>query len=232
MKKGTPLWKALLFEQRLPLRYIRLLTRYRSYYLIKIKRYKKLNLNKNHINGIFDIFTKKNNGKIIVLKKIKIKGDSFYADRFIERIKDYKEYKNYYNTLMSLNKLPLLNKHTCKVKSIKRNGSYISPFIEGYNLKILSDRIKENKVILEKKENLKILYAMKEMIDSLENYQKKFGKVPGDWLLHNLIYSIKKEKIINIDLEGFYTYRGNKIKFDGKKFKELKKELIKNGKNN
>ncbi len=28
----------------------------------------------------------------------------------------------------------------------------------------------------------------------------------GDWALHNLIYSIKYKRIINIDLEGFMTY--------------------------
>ena len=33
------------------------------------------------------------------------------------------------------------------------------------------------------------------------------GELPGDWALHNLVYSLSRKRIIiNVDLEGFYHH--------------------------
>ena len=32
-------------------------------------------------------------------------------------------------------------------------------------------------------------------------------KITGDWALHNLIYSVKYDKVFNIDIEGFFSYQ-------------------------
>jgi hypothetical protein len=40
----------------------------------------------------------------------------------------------------------------------------------------------------------------------LRDYNNKHGSLIGDWALHNIIYDLESKKLLNIDLEGFYTY--------------------------
>ena len=39
-------------------------------------------------------------------------------------------------------------------------------------------------------------------------HKKYVNKLNGDWAPCNLVYSIEDERIYNIDLEGFFTWKG------------------------
>ena len=53
---------------------------------------------------------------------------------------------------------------------------------------------------------LKIKKAVKKLKKNLDDNKKN---LTGDWDLHNLVYSIEDDKIYNIDIEGFFTYKKN-----------------------
>ena len=44
------------------------------------------------------------------------------------------------------------------------------------------------------------------MLQSLERYHIIKGYLIGDWTLHNIIFNPDNGYLVNIDLEGFYTY--------------------------
>jgi hypothetical protein len=75
-------------------------------------------------------------------------------------------------------------------------------------------------------DNLKT--SIQDIKNKLNNYVQT-NKLSGDWALHNLIYCLDKNKIYNIDLEGFYTYplihnNGNcNIKHCNERFEKLLK---------
>ena len=115
-------------------------------------------------------------------------------------MKDLNNFTHYYNTLMDLKKEPFINKHICKVISIYRDGGYTSPFIKGYALTVLKHKSND----LTPKIKSRIILAINELIISLEKYQKRFDHVIGDWYISNLVYDTNQNRIINVDLEGFY----------------------------
>jgi len=248
-KPGMPLWRALLFERRLPYRYKNIFfniffgwktkcsisyLKYKLVYHCRYSRLKKRGYKELRFgNTRFSIFIDKT-GKLVI--KIPYKPSLKWNYSFYKAIQDTKNYEKYYNSLMSLEKEVFLNKHICKVISISRDGGYTSPFIKGYNLLLLKN---ESKFNLSPRIKSKIISAINELIASLEKYQKKYGYILGDWFLSNLMYNINQNRIINVDLEGFGNvnsvdyhyihspYGLNDIKKD---LNQLKLDLMKNSK--
>ena len=149
------------------------------------KKCRKGNIN----NGLFDIYMldnnitlykKVNNNKGVCLTNILKKEESKYL-LYKKKIED--SYKIKYN-------------HTIRGYDVESDGSYKCMYIEGYRLDRISDSI-----------DLNILLKIKNAANILKtdlNCNKK--NLTGDWALHNLIYSIKDDKIYNIDIEGFFSY--------------------------
>jgi len=211
-KKGTPLLKALLFEHRLPWRY----------YIIK----------REFIKGTSNFFTLLTITPLLFLKgyrpikKEHVKGNRFFV--FINKknklvikiprkfgpvhsfaLKNPENFKKYSVCLTGLESHPSIQKHMCKVIKIFRSGGYISSYIEGYNMQILLNQLKDKEITLKPELKRDILKAIQEIIQSLEE-SKKEGKYPfGDWLIRNLIYDTRLGRIINVDLEGFYLHDKN-----------------------
>lgn len=92
-----------------------------------------------------------------------------------------------------------LQEHIIKGFDIQADGSYKSAFVHGYRLDLLGERTippgQKSKIIIE--------------IDSLAKkliQANNAGSLTGDWALHNLIFCLELERIVNVDLEGFVTY--------------------------
>ena len=145
------------------------------------------------------------------------------------KIKDPSNFKKYHSTLSNLNNLPFLDKHICKLIKIYKSGSYTCEYIQGYNLFLLLKIIESNKSKIDSRLKLKITGSINELIISLKKYKKEYGYITGDWSLHDLVYSTKENRIINVDLEGFYTYNRKDIYPSSAytQLTELKQKLMK-----
>jgi len=111
-----------------------------------------------------------------------------------KQIKDEGFYK--YKDIIE-NSYKIKHNHAVKGFNVKNDGSYNSIYIDGYRL----DRI-DNDV-----EHDILLKIKKQVIILKKSLNKNKDKVSGDWGLQNLVYSIKDDKIYNIDTEGFFTYQ-------------------------
>lgn len=135
-----------------------------------------------------------------------------WNDKLIEQIKEegfdvYRDIiKNSYKTDYN---------NTIRGFNVKRNSGYSSVYVDGYRL----DKVNKetDKDIL-----LKIKKAVKKLKKNLDDNKKI---LTGDWDLPNLVYSIEDDKIYNIDIEGFFTYKKNNktIKSRNKWFNKILK---------
>ena len=95
--------------------------------------------------------------------------------------------------------------HTVPIYDIERDGSHKSIYIDGFRLDKIGSHLNS---IKNKKKRLKYASLVKKAVIKLkQSINENYNKIGGDWALHNLIYSIKYDKIFNIDVEGFYTYQ-------------------------
>lgn len=175
-------------------------------YLIYAKGYEKLSLPRNVKNGIFEIFILSDNGRKEVLK-IPRRND-FNSFSFYWKIRRKKAFKDYCAILHCLKNIPYLQENIVTLIEVNKNGGYKSVYVEGYNLKAVRDHIlygESNEI--EDSRLLRMVHQIKKLIENLEKYNDKFGHIPGDWPLHNLVYDNNKDTVVNVDLEGFYTFK-------------------------
>jgi hypothetical protein len=98
-------------------------------------------------------------------------------------------------------KLPILGKHIVPGKLLSGRGNYASPLLQGPTLGNTPrlDRLDANSATA-------LLIACETLIHRLKLFHKKNGYLFGDWTLHNIVWCNKTGNLVNIDLEGFYTY--------------------------
>lgn len=193
-------------------------------YLVSVKKYEKLNLTNDIKNGIFEIFIK-SNGKIKEVVKIP-KRNNVDSLVFYYKLRKKNKFKDYYKTLVSLKHLPYLNKYILEPKDISRNGGYKCDYIEGFNLKYIKNQILYGNSHYQEEISSIIICKINGLLECMKMHFDRFGYIPGDWPLHNLIYDINKEKIVNVDLEGFYTYKKNNLQNNLKYLTQEFNELI------
>ncbi|HAJ57331.1 MAG TPA: hypothetical protein DCL35_06125 [Candidatus Omnitrophica bacterium] len=170
----------------------------------KLRSYKKLRGART--NRRFLVFYNKEN----VFKVVKF--SDAYGLKLLISLLGNKEFNNYKATLKFLGSLEFLNKHIAELTDVHRAGSYGSRYINGYDLQSLSMKQREpgdSGLLKDTEVILKIKVAVSELLDSLRSYNNKYGFLIGDWHLSNLLYEPKLKRIINVDLEGFYTYNIN-----------------------
>jgi len=174
-------------------------------YLNYVKGYEQLNIN-NHIkNGIFEVFVFTENGTKVVLKVPR--RDTFLSVKFYLKIRRTDGFKDYSDTLKSLESISHLKENVAELVEIYKHGGYKSVYIDGYNLKDITYKILYDDYNFDKSLAKRISKQIKNLIENLEMHNHEFGYIPGDWPLHNLVYDSANDKIINVDLEGFYTYK-------------------------
>lgn len=139
--------------------------------------------------GWFDIYILDDN--ITIYKKNKKRGLGPYLKKKIKKDKAYLSYKEKIEESYKTE-----NNHTIRGYDVERDGSYKCMYIEGYRLDRISDNI-----------NSDILIKIKEATIILRKSLNDNNNLSGDWALHNLIYSVVDNKIYNIDIEGFFSYK-------------------------
>ena len=172
-----------------------------------------------------------------IIKKI-LNTNNLTAKKIIKELKNPENLKIYKIHLVSHN-LPIIGNFIEKPINIKDNGNYSMKYIEGINLMDILKKQDEKCLIAgwdskELKLNFETGKDILKHLLYLENKLHEYGKIyslRGDWLVHNLIYDIKKKQIYNVDLEGFYSYYGNSPMCDLKsyipsQFNACKKEIL------
>ena len=214
-KPGTPLWRALLLEHRLPWRYDPF-----KYLLQNEKGFKKLSLLKYFFSNYFYIkylslikgceclgignmfYSFYDKDKNEVIKAFNPR--SYLGYKFYKKTKDPKEFENLVNYFNSLPNLNIFNNHMCRFIRLNKNRTYCNEYIEGYNLCSLNSMSIQN---MDKDLRLKISSSINNLLLSLESYNNVYGGIHGDWVLPNLVYSAKYDKILMVDLLDFDSIR-------------------------
>ncbi|MCM3574706.1 hypothetical protein M3172_16030 [Mesobacillus subterraneus] len=175
------------------------------YYLIKVKKYEEIKFEKKIVNGMFKIFINRQNYTVVkVIKKDNTNSYSFY-----KKMKSKKYFMDYLQVIENACNIPIIGEHATKVVKVFRNGGYIAPYIHGENLQVIKLKLISGEFFLEPKEWGSFFNAIDTLYVNLERYHNKYNNITGDWMLYNLMYDLKSKSIINIDLEGFYTWSGN-----------------------
>lgn len=92
-----------------------------------------------------------------------------------------------------------LKPHVCIGYDLEEDGSYKSEFLHGFRLDLLKDYSLDASLVAAIKEQCTVLLSQMAVVNSK-------NQLIGDWALHNLVFSLKYKRIINIDLEGFLSY--------------------------
>lgn len=92
-----------------------------------------------------------------------------------------------------------LRPHIVNGFELEDDGSYKSPFLHGYRLDLIDS------YELSDEEFKTIIAESERLLDNL-HLASANDELTGDWALHNLIFSLSSKRIMNVDLEGFFTY--------------------------
>lgn len=148
--------------------------------------------NNNRVNNKFDFYI--SDDESVIYKKNNHSSSAFsslisYKDSFnrFEKILDGSVFEE------------ILQNHICKGFEPETNGSYKSRFMHGYRLDLLDTYEISPEV-------LQIIRQQCELL--IKNLVVAWSRdcLYGDWALHNLVFSLENQCIMNIDLEGFLTY--------------------------
>lgn len=92
-----------------------------------------------------------------------------------------------------------LQEHIIKGFDIEADGSYKSEYVHGYRLDHLGE------IVIQPNQKCRIISEINSLAKKLI-HASNAGELIGDWALHNLIFSLELERVVNVDLEGFITY--------------------------
>lgn len=155
---------------------------------------KKLDLRYSTWNTTFHIYI--DNNRKYVYKKVR--KSTKEGKKLTQKLKDPYTFKHYKDLITNTGRYPYRN-FTISGYDVEPDGSYKCKYIKGYVLESLK------KYKIRNRERSKIIKALMEF----KVFHKKYvNKLNGDWAPCNLVYSIEDERIYNIDLEGFFTWKG------------------------
>jgi len=130
-----------------------------------------------------------------------LKRDNEVGDKLYNRLKKSKHVSSFKYLIEKLYLNVIIGKHIVSGICLGVRGDYVSPLIHGITL------AENGKIdILDSTHLVELIISIGLLTKSLTQYYKIKGYIIGDWTLHNIIFSIKTGTLINIDLEGFYTY--------------------------
>jgi hypothetical protein len=137
-------------------------------------------------------------------------GNNAFSHELIQRLKLPGQFARYQTVLSSLQNDPWLRNHSVKVWNIRRHGGYSSEYVDGVNLAQYRDEFVTSEQLLSQQQHRSLVQAIVDLLSDLKGYHEEHGKLIGDWQLHNLIYSHESKTIVNVDAEGFFSYRGGR----------------------
>ncbi len=157
--------------------------------------------------GRFCTFLGRRDGRTVVLK---IPSHGFLAGReFRAKLRDPMESERYQHTLKSLKEFPVLGPHICPLVDVYPDGGYVCEYVPGANLLVVHQEIEQGRSSLlnDQPKAARILAATEVLTARLREYAARYGGLIGDWPPTNLVYDERKDCLVNVDLEGFYTYQ-------------------------
>tara|TARA_B100000767_G_C19777937_1_gene543821 strand:- start:7614 stop:8189 length:576 start_codon:yes stop_codon:yes gene_type:complete len=145
---------------------------------------------------------KKKNGYDFLIsndESIIYKKNNFSNPQLLDLINTPEKLENFSRILDGRVFAPEIQEHISKGHDLEANGSYKSEFLHGYRLDLLGSYTLDSVVYSSVLDQCQVLVSRLVQLDA-----KK--ELTGDWALHNLVYSLKYKRIINVDLEGFLFY--------------------------
>ena len=130
-----------------------------------------------------------------------LKTDNEVGDKLSRRLKKKHQVVNFKYLIETLYLDKSLGDHIVQGTCLNKKGDYKSPLIKGPRLSNF-DQIKE----LPTNMLIAVVISSGILVKAITNYYRQKGYLIGDWTLHNIIFNIKTGYLVNIDLEGFYTY--------------------------
>ena len=153
--------------------------------------------------SIFHVYQDESGSEKLVIKLPK--GGNPHGAKFIRELRQQEALERYFQALKHASSNSLLRAHSPELIQISSRGGYVSEYIDGFNLAHLRDTLfAESSMPIEYRKSL--CASLTSLLQHLRDYQKQYQHLTGDWALHNLLYSPSKKAIINVDLEGYYSY--------------------------
>ena len=120
------------------------------------------------------------------------------GQQLYRRLKGKKQHRASFQRIITESwKLPVIGKHIVRGQVLSRLGGYRSPFIAGFTLASIPYQQTGIRNLLV------LLHSLTELRYNIQRYRRDHT-LTGDWASHNLVFN--GSRIINVDLEGFYTY--------------------------
>lgn len=179
-------------------------------YLVAVKKLTVLKIGKGINNGVFFLGMRCSGSDLLKVVKIP-RFDNQYSGALKKKVKSLEGWREYSEFLSKLQLDPVMGKHFPVVHEVHRDGGYESDFIVGVNLNEIRDATRRNLQLPDKVEPKKIIAAIEELLQHLQQSAAANGRLTGDWAPHNLIYQPEKNIIYNVDLEGMILYDPDRI---------------------
>lgn len=150
--------------------------------------------------GVYKIIINKSENKVYKY----LSTETEVGKKLTRRLKNKQSFMYFKQLVEHFSKHPIIGNHIVEGKCQKKPGDYCSPIIKGpllsnlYNLQIL--------IKLDPKLIFSVIISIGILISNLKKFKNDKGYLLGDWTLHNLIFCIKRGCLVNIDLEGLYSY--------------------------
>ena len=148
-------------------------------------------------NGVFDIYHHPGRKEIIKIPR----RDDYYSYYFWDSLRDASQYEKYRKILLNACQQAHIGEHVVAVNEVFRSGGYISPYIDGFLLADLGYSLDS------------ALVPVQDVLDALDDLECSLTvcvgvgmPLSGDWELHNLLFDPGERRIINVDVEGFYSF--------------------------
>lgn len=172
--------------------------------LISLTKWRPLSLDSSITSGMFYLCTRTVEGEKWVLKIPRF--DGAYSELLLKIIRNKDVWQRYQAQMLSLQTLDQLGRHFPEVSRVRPDGGYLSKFVEGHNLALLSIALRSGKSLSDDIEPNELMSALTTLLMRIERWLNNGHELFGDWALHNLVYSTSELRIFNVDLEGMCLY--------------------------
>lgn len=173
-------------------------------YVITLGKHRPLYVPPNIKHGIFYICVKANGDENSILKIPSL--HTRYSWQFYRKLRNAAAFAEYRNALLSKASDPIWARHFPTVTEVTRDGGYRSSYVEGYNLLEIRHAAGQDRHLPREVRPAEVVLAIDELLEDLKIFAAQKGPLCGDWVLQNLIYDCRARNILNVDLEGLYTY--------------------------
>jgi len=174
-------------------------------YLLKVKKCRRLQLGPCIKRGIFYVCREQEGDRACVHKIPHL--HTRVSCSLYRKLRNKRAFADYRAALLMEGVPPTLRSHFPRVTRVDRDGGYQSSYVPGYNLLEIRNMARDGAELPPDVEPSEIDMAIDELVAALKASVGENRSLCGDWALHNLVYDKKAKRIVNVDVEGRYTYQ-------------------------